>query len=122
MLRKGAMENHEFWCSGNPKNQHACWGCPWLKTIDQSNDPDHWDRDEPALDFRCEALNKHLYSYKAEKSNVLDRLPIWFEDAERMPKECKYKTDPDAAEHVVEERNQQKIITLYQPLIDWLSV
>lgn len=119
MLRQKAMEKHELWCHNNPKNSHACWSCDYLEVINKSEDKLYSWSGGPALDFRCIALEKHLYSYKAEKTQLLTRFSTVFADAERMPSTCIFRNDPKAIEKIQVIRDNEK---KFKGLREWLVV
>lgn len=79
-LSADAAEYHERFCKRNPNNQHKCFGCKFLAVAKGTAS------DGRSLkSFSCEALNKPLYSYVAEKRGLRGLLP---EGSERMPLVC----------------------------------
>lgn len=81
-LTKAAAENHERYCKHNPNNKHACFGCQNLRVVD-GEAPDG----SRCKQFTCEAFERRLYSYVAERRNLLYE-HILGPDCMRMPLEC----------------------------------
>lgn len=94
--RQDACKKHEQFCSMNPNNQHKCFQhCKHLiKAKEEFDVQYHYDGSEyysKRTSFKCELLNKWMYSYIAERRDIV---PLYneLEDDEReytrMPLEC----------------------------------
>lgn len=79
--RKHATIHHEKYCSKNPANFHACFGCNHLEVNRVNATIDNYAEKT----FRCTLLNKDLHSFKAEKINH-----SCLGSTERMPLECEH--------------------------------
>lgn len=83
------IERHEKFCHKNPNNQHKCFQfCKHLEKLTHDVQDGAGDSTgRTYTEFRCNKLNKYLYSFKAEKHTnpfLMERL----DDCERMPLEC----------------------------------
>ena len=77
------IKRHERFCKHNPNNRHKCFEyCKHLKL--ELYDDHHGV--VYSKGFKCLKTGKNMYSYKAEKSIIIDVR----EEGERMPLECKY--------------------------------
>jgi hypothetical protein len=81
-LTKGAAERHERFCKNNPANKHRCFDCQNLQ-VTEGKSPDG----RSCKQFTCQAFERRLYSYIAEKRGMLYE-HILGPDAMRMPLEC----------------------------------
>ena len=82
-LSPAAALHHEHFCKRNPNNKHKCFGCQHLAVADGIA-PDG----RRLKSFTCEALNKPLYSYVAEKRGVAGTYGLLPEGSVRMPLAC----------------------------------
>lgn len=81
-LSAQAARNHERSCRNNPNNKHRCFGCQNL-VVTAGTAPDG----RSCKQFTCQAFERRLYSYVAEKRHLL--YPhILGADAMRMPLKC----------------------------------
>lgn len=85
-LSAGALLRHEQHCPRNPQNRHACFSCTHLvrTTEEAAVGADGKLITAKRTVFTCAALSKDLYSYVAERKNML----AYVGDAERMPLQC----------------------------------
>lgn len=94
LFREHAMKSHEDKCSNNPKNKKACYGCVHLTTEEVERYSGCSYDGEPnyitSVCFKCEKLDKLMYSYKAEKLGLPEKYPEDFEEQKRMPNECRH--------------------------------
>lgn len=83
---KRAMQRHEQFCKRNPNNGHCCFTCKHLlrTTEEAAVGADGQLVTAKRTVFTCAALGKDLYSYVAERRNML----AYVGQAERMPLEC----------------------------------
>lgn len=97
LFRKHAMLSHENWCNQNPKNWRACEGCKFIEEIKIDYFIPYLNGDDgcktlSTSGFKCNKLDKILYSFKAEKKKLPERYPETFENQEPMPNSCKHFT------------------------------
>ncbi len=96
LIRKHAMEAHEFGCYMNPKNQAACSGCVFLKegnteVFYEYNDSEGYrEIGKTVKTFSCKKLDKKLYPFKVVKKGLLEKYPESFEGQEQMPNSCNH--------------------------------
>ncbi|TGE04782.1 hypothetical protein EU556_21615 [Hymenobacter fodinae] len=85
-LTKQSMVRHEQFCKRNPKNRHACFDCQHLvRATEEAAVDEHGNLvTAKRTVFTCAALGKDLYSYVAERKNML----AYVGDAERVPLQC----------------------------------
>jgi len=79
---KHAAVRHEKYCSKNPANQHACWGCKFLDDTPEDVETEYGPSFSVKA-FRCKKHDEEMHSYVAERRRM--------EVAERtslMPIEC----------------------------------
>lgn len=92
-FRKGDMTRHEKYCKKNPANMHKCF--QFCIHLAKSREPiegtgDYEEYSKTRCTFTCKATNKKLYSFIAERRNIV------MEGEERMPLECPlFKTEFD---------------------------
>ena len=86
-LTKAAAARHELFCRHNPENKHQCFGCEFLVVEKQSVGI----RADGSLlrcayqSFTCAKKQVDMYTYVAERRNMLDKLG---DNVERMPLTC----------------------------------
>ncbi|WP_167855656.1 hypothetical protein [Hymenobacter fodinae] len=85
-MTKQSMVRHEQFCKRNPKNRHACFDCQHLvRATEEAAVDEHGNLvTAKRTVFTCAALGKDLYSYVAERKNML----AYVGDAERVPLQC----------------------------------
>ena len=90
---KAAALRHEQYCKKNPHNQHACFDCKHLvrTTEEAAVGEDGKLITSKRTVFHCGRFDKDLYSYVAERKNILQHVG----DAERMPTTCRGHEDDD---------------------------
>lgn len=73
----------------NPENHSSCGICKHF-TVEEIMRPSVYDIDKevPSKQFVCAKFNKLLYTASMEGKGYLQRYPLSFQDAIKMPKEC----------------------------------
>ena len=93
--RKCDMTKHEKWCKKNPKNDHKCFQYCVHLVRDREDCYDEGESPKTRRTFTCSLLNKKMYSYIAERRDIVRNLY----DCERMPLQCdSYKDRMDIYE------------------------
>jgi len=102
MFRKHSMVNHEEKCDKNPKNVKACFGCVHLTTEEVEYEVEYYDGSDGRKSgcFKCEKLNKIMYSWKAEKLNLPEKYPETFDEQKPMPNTCRSRTEYDEEKYI----------------------
>jgi hypothetical protein len=83
---KNAATRHERYCKRNPNNQHRCFDCRHLlRTTEEAGVGENGQLiTAKRTVFHCGRFDKDLYSYVAERQNILHHVGA----AERMPLTC----------------------------------
>lgn len=85
-LTKAAAQRHEQFCRHNPNNKHKCFGCEHLVVTSQAAavGPEGQLHHAGRQSFTCAKLGLEMYTYVAERRDIVDRLGA----VERMPLRC----------------------------------
>ena len=92
--RKSACLKHEQYakCKEHPKNQHACFHCPFLTKVEGIRYVDRYDGqcEIKCQTFYCAHKKINLYSYKLDGYDTASMPTANFdqEEPERMPLQC----------------------------------
>lgn len=82
-IRKCNAVKHEIHCRNNPKNNHMCFnGCAHLVREREHNG------DTVTTNFMCAKTGDFMYSYLAERNNLINIYPKGFIGVIRMPLKC----------------------------------
>lgn len=91
-LSKSAMTKHERWCSKNPINHKACYGCKYSKEEPFKLDTGIMSDDEVLImwtrKYKCLADGHFMFTIRAEKKGLPEKYPEVFKDQSRMPAVC----------------------------------
>lgn len=87
-LRKSAAAKHEERCRNNPKNQHKCWGCAYLKSVHVVFDFSDYAPDRKFKSFVCTAQEDlPVYSFRAENKQEFIKMLIDMKDEDKQSRE-----------------------------------